>query len=337
MSVHVTIQPSGHQFTLNEGETVLQAALREGVGLPFGCRSGACGSCKGKVLSGQVDHGNYQPTALSPEDIAAGKTLFCCAKPLSDIVIEAREVSGFKDIQIKKLPCRVEAILRPNHDVVILRLKLPATEKFEFMAGQYIDFLLKDGKRRSFSLANAPQDKEFLELHIRHYPGGNFSNFVFNELKEKSILRFEGPLGSFFLREDSDKPIILMAGATGFAPIKGIVEYARHRHITRPMKLYWGVRTKADLYLADLAREWESNGRDFEFIPVLSDPHPDQGWSGRTGLVHQAILDDYSDLSGYQVYACGAPIMVESGFRAFTATRNLPLEEFYSDPFTPST
>lgn len=337
MSVHVTIQPSGHQFSAQEGETILQAALREGVGLPFGCRSGACGSCKGKVLSGHVDHGAYQPTALSAEEIVAGKTLFCCAKPLGDIVIEAREVSGFKDIQIKKLPCRVESILRPNHDVVILRLKLPATETFEFMAGQYIDFLLKDGKRRSFSLANAPQDKEFLELHIRHYPGGNFSNFVFHELKEKSILRFEGPLGTFFLREDSDKPIILMAGATGFAPIKGIVEYARHRNIKRPMSLYWGVRSQSDLYLGDLARQWESTGVDFTFIPVLSDQNPNQPWSGRTGLVHQAILDDFADLSGHQVYACGAPIMVESGFNAFTTLRNLPVDEFYSDPFTPST
>lgn len=336
MSVHVTIQPSGHQFQVEDGETILQAALREGYTLPFGCRSGACGSCKGKVLSGAVDHGDYQASALSTEEIAQGKTLFCCARPLGDVVIEAREVSGIKDIQVRKLPCRVESIERPNHDVIILKLKLPANEKFEFLAGQYIDFLLKDGKRRSFSLANAPHDRDFLELHIRHYPGGNFSDFVFNELKERAILRFEGPLGTFFLREDSDKPIILMAGATGFAPIKGIIESARHKGMIRPMVLYWGVRTKADLYYAALASSWQTTDGLFTFIPVLSEPRAEDQWAGRTGLVHQAILDDFQDLSGYQVYACGAPRMVESGFKAFTETRGLPEEEFYSDPFTPS-
>ena len=336
MSVHVTIQPSGHQFQVEDGETILQAALREGYTLPFGCRSGACGSCKGKVLSGAVDHGDYQASALSAEEIAQGKTLFCCAKPLGDVVIEAREVSGIKDIQVRKLPCRVESIERPNHDVIILKLKLPANEKFEFLAGQYIDFLLKDGKRRSFSLANAPHERDFLELHIRHYPGGNFSDFVFNELKERAILRFEGPLGTFFLREDTDKPIILMAGATGFAPIKGIIESARHKGMTRPMVLYWGVRTKADLYHAALASSWQTTDGQFTFIPVLSEPRVEDQWEGRTGLVHQAILDDFPDLSGYQVYACGAPRMVESGFKAFTESRGLPEEEFYSDPFTPS-
>ncbi|EQD70987.1 oxidoreductase FAD/NAD(P)-binding domain protein [mine drainage metagenome] len=204
MSFQVTVQPSGRQFQVNDEETLLQAALREGIGLPYGCRSGACGSCKGKVLEGRVDYGDYQASALSEEDKAQGKALFCCARPIGDVVIEAREVSGFADMQIKKLPCRVEAIERPNHDVVVLKLKLPANEKFEFMAGQYIDFLLKDGKRRSFSLANSPHDAALLELHIRHYPGGNFSGFVFNELKERSILRFEGPLGAFVLREDSE-------------------------------------------------------------------------------------------------------------------------------------
>ena len=336
MSVRVTIQPSGHQFQVEPGETLLQAAQREGYGLPFGCRSGACGSCKGRVISGTVDYGDYQSSALSAEEIAQGKALFCCAKPLEDLVIEAREVAGMKDIQIKKLPCRVEAIARPNHDVAVLKLKLPANEKFEFLAGQYIDFLLKDGKRRSFSLANAPQDKGFLELHIRHYPEGSFSHFVFAELKERAILRFEGPLGTFFLREDSDKPILFMAGATGFAPIKGMIEYARHRGITRPMVLYWGVRSLADLYMGELAASWQAGDGRFTFIPVLSDPQPEDRWVGRTGLVHQAILDDFKDLSGYQVYACGAPRMVESGFKAFTQTRGLPESEFYSDPFTPS-
>ncbi len=336
MSIRVTIQPSGHQFEVEAGETILQAAVREGYGLPFGCRSGACGSCKGKILSGTVDYGDYQSEALTPEEIAQGKALFCCAKPREDLVIEVREVTGIRDIPIKKLPCRVESIARPNHDVIILKLKLPANETFEFLAGQYIDILLKEGKRRSFSLANAPQEKGFLELHIRHYPGGNFSSFVFGELKERAILRFEGPLGTFFLREDSDKPIIFMAGATGFAPIKGMIECARQRGCTRPMVLYWGVRSLHDLYHGALASSWQAGDGQFTFVPVLSDPQPEDQWEGRTGLVHQAILDDFADLSGYQVYACGAPRMVEAGFKAFTQTRGLPETEFFSDPFTPS-
>ncbi len=338
MTVRVTIQPSGRQFEAQPGETLLQAALREGIGLPFGCRSGACGSCKGKVLEGRVDPGEYQATALTPEELAQGKALFCCAKPLGDVVIEAREVSGFKDIQIKKLPCRVEAVEHPNHDVAILKLKIPANEKFEFMAGQYIDFLLKDGRRRSFSLANAPHDKNGLELHIRLYPGGSFSGFVFNDLKERAILRFEGPLGTFYLREDSEKPIVFMAGATGFAPIKGIVESALHKGIKRPMHLYWGVRSADDLYLADLARSWEvASEGSLKFIPVLSDPKTEDHWTGRTGFVHQAILEDFQDLSGHQVYACGPPPMVNAGLAAFTESRQLPREEFFADLFAPAT
>lgn len=336
MVFQVTVQPSGRQFSVNEDESVLQAALREGVGLPYGCRSGACGSCKGKVLQGQVTHRPYQASALTEDDIEQGKALFCCAQPIEDLIIEAREVSGFKEMQIKKLPCRVESIERTNSDVIVLKLKLPANEKFDFMAGQYLDFLLKDGKRRSFSLANSPHDAALLELHIRHYPGGSFSGFVFNELKERSILRFEGPLGAFVLREDSEKPMIFMAGATGFAPIKGLIEYARHRQITRPMVLYWGVQTNADLYQRRVVQEWEDSLPHFTFVPVLSQPLPEDQWTGRTGMVHQAIVDDFSDLSGYQVYACGASRMVEAGFRAFTETRGLPPDEFYSDPFTPS-
>ncbi len=334
MSVKVTLSPSGNQFQCDSEDTILEGAQKEGFILPFGCRSGACGSCKGKVLDGSVDRGDYQSSALTDDEVAQGYALLCCAKPTSDVTVEIRQVNGLKDIQVKKLPCRVESIEKPNHDVAILKLKLPAQEKFEFLAGQYIDFLLKDGKKRSFSMANAPHEAGMIELHIRNYPGGSFSQYVFNELKEKTILRFEGPLGTFFLREESDKPIIFMAGATGFAPIKGIIESARHKGIDRPMVLYWGVRTKADLYYYDLAQSWVNDR--FKFIPVLSEPLPEDQWQGRTGLVHEAILADYPDLSGYQVYACGAPIMVESGYKAFTQTRALPEDEFYSDPFTPS-
>jgi CDP-4-dehydro-6-deoxyglucose reductase len=335
MTHTVTVQPSGHSFQVLPDETVLEAAIRNNVNLPYGCRNGACGSCKGKIVSGTVDYGDYQAGTLSDEEKREGKALFCCATPLSELTVECREVGALHEIQIRKLPCRVQKIERPAKDVTVLSLKLPANERLQFLAGQYIDILMQDGKRRSFSLANAPHDDEFLQLHIRNY-SGSFSTFVFNELKEKAILRFEGPLGSFFLREESDKPMIFMAGGTGFAPIKGILEHAFHKQNEREMVLYWGVRAREDLYMAELADKWQREHKNFTFIPVLSDPLPEDQWQGRTGFVHQAILDDFDNLSGYQVYACGAPLMVEAGHRAFTQTRKLPEDEFYSDPFTVS-
>ena len=334
MPSRVTIQPSGHEFQLEDGETLLEGALRQGYGLPYGCRSGSCGTCKGQILAGEVDLGEYQPGALSAVEAASGQALFCVARPRGDVVIEARMIGGVRDIQVRRLPVRVESIERVNHDVAVLRLKLPANEKFNFLPGQYIDFLMPDGKRRSFSLASTPGEGALLELHIRHYPGGNFSRHVFEELKPRTIMRIEGPLGTFFLREDSDKPIIFMAGATGFAPIKGIIEQALARGTLRQMVLYWGVRSLRDLYMAELAGSWQQAHANFTFIPVLSEPLPEDGWRGRSGLVHEAILADFDDLSGYEVYACGAPIMVASGKQQFTALRGLPPEAFYSDPFT---
>ncbi|MGB8856333.1 MAG: CDP-6-deoxy-delta-3,4-glucoseen reductase [Burkholderiales bacterium] len=335
MTHSVTVQPSGHVFEVKQDETVLEAAIRNNVNLPYGCRNGACGSCKGKIVHGTVDYGDYQPGALTDEEKREGKALFCCATPLSPLAVECREIGALHEIAIRKLPCRVQKIERPVKDVTVLSLKLPANERLQFLAGQYIDILMQDGKRRSFSLANAPHDDEFLQLHIRNY-SGSFSSFVFSELKEKAILRFEGPLGSFFLREDSDKPMIFMAGGTGFAPIKGILEHAFHKQNQREMVLYWGVRAREDLYMGELADKWQREHKNFTFIPVLSDALPTDHWQGRTGFVHQAVLDDFEDLSGYQVYACGAPLMVEAGHRAFTQTRKLPEEEFYSDPFTVS-
>jgi CDP-4-dehydro-6-deoxyglucose reductase, E3 len=335
MTHSVTVQPSGHVFDVKQHETVLEAAIRNNINLPYGCRNGACGSCKGKIISGNVDYGDYQAGTLTEQEKREGKALFCCATPLTELMVECREVGAMHEITIRKLPCRVQKIERPAKDVAVLSLKLPANERLQFLAGQYIDILMQDGKRRSFSLANAPHDDEFLQLHIRNY-SGTFSTFVFNELKEKAIMRFEGPLGSFFLREDSDKPMIFMAGGTGFAPIKGILEHAFHKENEREMVLYWGVRAREDLYMVELADKWQREHKNFTFIPVLSDPLVEDKWQGRTGFVHQAILDDFDNLSGYQVYACGAPLMVEAGHRAFTQTRKLPEDEFYSDPFTVS-
>ncbi|MBI5919622.1 MAG: CDP-6-deoxy-delta-3,4-glucoseen reductase [Nitrosomonadales bacterium] len=332
MSFNVQVQPSGHSFAIEENETILEAASRNKITLPYGCRNGACGVCKGRVLQGEIDHGNAQSFALSDAEKADGLTLYCCAKAKSDVVIESHEVGGVSQIQVKTLPSRVQKMEKVAPDVMLLWLKLPANEKLEFLAGQYIDILTKDGKARSFSLANAPHEGDMLELHVRNITGGSFTHYVFNELKERDIMRFKGPLGTFFLREDSDKPILFVASGTGFAPVKALIEHALHIGVTRPMHFYWGARTLADLYLLNKAHEWETRG--VKFTPVLSDALPEDNWTGRTGFVHQAVLEDYVDLASHQVYACGAPVVVEAAHRDYTTQRGLPNEEFYSDAFT---
>ena len=333
MSFQITIQPSGHQFSVAADETILNAALEAGYTLPYGCRNGGCGTCKGQVLKGKVDYGHAQPNVLSEAEKASGKALFCCARPLSDLTIECREISLTGGIQPRILPCRVEKKIQLAPDVVAMFLKLPANERLQFLPGQYIEFLLKDGARRAFSLANAPSDDQMLELHARLIPGGKFSEYVASEMPEKAILRFEGPLGTFCLREESDKPIIFVAGGTGFAPIKGIIEHMFHHHMQRDMVLYWGALARQDLYMVELPQKWAEAHANFRFVPVLSDPAPDDGWAGRDGLVHRAVLADHTDLSGYQVYCCGAPAMVEAAHRDFTM-HGLPEEEFFSDAFT---
>jgi len=334
MPHQVTIKPSDHVFSVNEGETVLDAALRGGFIISYGCRNGACGSCKGKLLEGAIDYGHYQEHALPDAEKQAGMALFCQARPLADLVIWAREVGGVTGIEIRKLPARVHKMERLAPDIMGLQLKLPANDRLQFLAGQYIDFLLPGNMRRSFSMANAPHDDAFLQLHLRNY-GGLFSKHVFGKMKERDILRFEGPFGTFFLREDSDKPIILLASGTGFAPIKAIVEHALYKQLQRPMTLYWGCRTRADLYLHELAERWQRE-HGIRYVPVLSDAVPRDRWTGRTGLVHRAVMEDFPDLSGFQVYACGSPVMVEAAHRDFMAHCGLPEDEFYSDSFTPS-
>jgi CDP-4-dehydro-6-deoxyglucose reductase len=330
----VTVQPSGQGFEVGEDETVLAAALRQGVMLPYGCKNGACGSCKGKILQGRVDYGHYHARVLTETERGHGRALFCQAKPLGDLVIECRTIGAAKDIAVRLLPCRVQSLERAVDDVMIVRLKLPANERLQFLAGQYIDFLLKGGERRSFSMANAPHADELIELHIRHVAGGSFTDHVFAKMKERDILRLEGPLGSFFLREDSRKPVIFVASGTGFAPIKSIIESAFHRNVARPMTLYWGARRPKDLYLDALPGKWAREHPHFRYIPVISEARPEDEWSGRSGFVHRAVMEDISDLSGYQVYACGVPAMVDSARRDFTAERGLPEDEFYADSFT---
>src|SRR5882672_444859 len=335
MPHQVTIQSSGHVFTVNDGETVLAAALREGIVIAYGCRHGSCGTCKGRLIEGTVDYGTYQAQAMTEAERDAGMALFCQAKPRADLVIQCREIgTAVKGMQIKMMPARVMKLRRAAPDVMLLELKLPTNEKFMFLAGQYVDLILRDGTRRSFSMANAPHDNEFLHLHLRNY-GGPFSQHVFGAMKEKDILRVEGPLGTIFLREEATKPVVLLASGTGFAPIKAIVEHALHRDLKRPMTLYWGCRVRADLYLNELAERWHQEGK-LRYVPVLSDAPASDNWAGRSGFVHRAVMEDFPDLSGHQVYACGAPIVVESAHRDFTAQCKLPEDDFFSDSFTPA-
>src|SRR6266567_542512 len=310
MPHQITIKPSDHSFVCDENETVLAAAMRADLMIPYGCRNGACGTCKSRILEGAVDYGAHQASTLTGVEKQQGFALLCVATPTTDLTIEIREVRRAGDIQIRKLPCRVEKIHKAAPDVAIVSLKLPAGERLQYLAGQYIDLLLKEGQHRSFSIATAPEDDALLELHVRHIPGG------------------------FFLRDASNKPMIFVAGGTGFAPIKAVIEHAFHHQVERPMVLYWGVRSLRDLYLPELPGRWQSEHRNFSFIPVLSDPLPGDDWPGRTGFVHKAVMADFNDLSGYQVYACGGPAMIDVARSEVTGARKLPPEEFFSDSFT---
>ena len=342
LSFSVTILPSGRQFSMQRDETVLSASIRDNVGLPYGCKDGACGSCKCKLLEGRVIHGVHQAKALSDAEEAAGWMLTCCATPQTDLVIESRQVVSAGDFPIQKMPTRVISLTLASHDVMVMRLQLPTNNTFGFRAGQYIEFILKDGSRRSYSMANALSTAlaegtapiTSLELHLRHMPGGKFTDHVFGTMKEKEILRVEGPYGTFFLREESSKPVVLLASGTGFAPIKAIIEHMRAKGIDRPTVLYWGCRSQADLYLHDWISQAATELPWLTYVPVLSEPKPSDDWTGRTGLVHHAVMHDLPDLSGHEVYACGAPVMVQVAQRDFSHLHGLPPEFFFADAFT---
>ncbi|MDR1854530.1 MAG: CDP-6-deoxy-delta-3,4-glucoseen reductase [Azoarcus sp.] len=333
MSYQIQLQADGQTFSANEDQTVLDAALEACVSVPYGCRAGVCGACKGKVVSGTVELAAHSAEVLPESAQAEGYTLLCCARPKSDLVLDVPKMEQDPN-KPQKMPARVARLERLTEDVMRVDLQLPASETFSFRAGQYIDISIGDHEHRSFSIANSPEREGVIELHIRLVPGGKFTTHVFNGMKARDILRIKGPLGSFFLREDSDKPIVLLAGGTGFAPLKGIVEHALHVGIKRPISLYWGSRTPTGFYMHGLAQSWQSALSGFRYIPVVSDSRPDDGWTGRRGMVHEAVLADFADLSQHEVYACGAPAMIDAARRAFTQERGLPEDAFFSDAFT---
>lgn len=338
MSFKVKVVPSNQEFTVDEEQTVLDAALDAGIVLPYSCRNGTCSTCKGRVVAGSWDAGDAPAHILEASELNQGYTLLCQARPNSDLVIEAQVVRMADDIEIRKMPSRVMGISDLAPDVKQIQLQLPASDPFRYYAGQYLEFIMRDGRRRSYSMANAPTDTNLIELHIRHMPGGAFTDHVFGaagtQMKVREIQRVEGPLGSFFLREDSDKPIVFLASGTGFAPIKAIIERMIETGSRRPATLYWGGRRPHDLYMHSLAQQWSTALPDFHYVPVISHAQEDDDWSGRTGFVHHAVMQDIADLSGYQVYACGTPIMVESARRDFSHDNGLPENEFFADAFT---
>lgn len=334
MSFKIHLQPSGHSFDCEAGQSVLEAALKNGFAFPYGCRNGACGACMGELSQGEVEYpeGSYVNMTLAKEE--GDKALFCQARPVSDLSIVIKEIGAAKDIQIKTLPVRVQSLEKLASDVMKVKLRLPATQRMPFLAGQYIDFLLKNGQRRSFSMANAPHDDELIELHIRQVPEGYFTSFVFEQLKEKSLLRIEGPHGSFCLNEESDKPIIMIAGGTGFAPIKSLMQHLMHMESTRPVHLFWGARAKADLYLHELAQSWAEQYPDFSYTPVLSEQKSEDQWLGASGWVHEAVVDNMpsSGLSAFEAYVCGPPPMVDAA-KASLLAAGLGEQNFFSDAF----
>ncbi len=328
----ISVHPDNKTVKARFGETILDAGLRGEIDLPYQCRNGGCGVCKCSVLNGEVDPGIYQPSALSDAERAMGKVLMCCATPLTDIEIEYEPEFALARAPAKEYVGTVDRMEKLTHDVMGVTIRLPHDEKIPFAAGQYINIILEDGERRPFSFASAPHEAEHIELQIRLVPGGRFTTHVFEKMQVGDTIRFEGPLGDFVLRE-SERPIIFVAGATGFAPVKSMVEDAFHRGLKRPIHLYWGVRQARDLYMPQLPEQWQREHANFKFIPVVSEPEAGDGWSGRTGLVHEAILKDFPSLAGKEIYACGSVRMVEA---VFPKLKGQGAEEgmCFSDAFT---
>ncbi len=334
MSFQITVEPSNRSFSALEGECILAAGIRQGIGLPYGCKDGACGSCKVQKSSGSVVHGPHQSKALSDDEEANGFILTCCGVAHSDVVLVSKQVTEVGAMPIKKMPARITQMERLSPDVMRLVLQVPANDPLQYHAGQYVEFLLRDGSRRAYSMANAAHTGPSIDLHIRHTPGGKFTDHVFGAMKEKDIQRIEGPFGSFYLREESSLPMVLVASGTGFAPIKAIIEHMQLKNVDRPAVLYWGGRRPHDLYLDAWVRERCAEMPNLTYVPVVSDALAEDGWRGRTGFVHLAVMADLPDLSGHQVYACGAPVVVDSALRDFVATAGLSPDEFFADSFT---
>ncbi|SPB14804.1 CDP-6-deoxy-delta-3,4-glucoseen reductase [Caballeronia novacaledonica] len=327
----VLFKPLDRTLDVRSEQTILEAALSAGYPLPYSCKSGVCGSCKARVVDGELDPGMAQSATLTQAEIDEGYTLLCQSKPRSALTVECNVVPVVEGYPVRKLACRVDRLERLADDVMRIRLRLPVNQSLAFLPGQYINIAIPGGIRRSLSIANSPDDAGFVELHLRNYDGP-FSRHVFGKMAENDLLRFEGPLGTFFIREATEKPIIFVASGTGFAPIKSMIEQEVRKGHGRPMTLYWGGRRPKDLYLHDVAKAWVTDV-GLNYVPVISDASAEDSWTGRSGFVHQAVMEDFADLSQHQVYACGAPIVVQSARKDFINERRLPETEFFADIF----
>ena len=311
MTYSIELRPGGRRFNARAGQALLDAALAAGINLPYGCRNGACQSCRARIITGTVS-ASAHAQGLSASEREHGFTLLCQASANSDLVLEIEELDRDGLIQVRTLPLRVAQKTALAHDVMQLTLTPPANESLRFRAGQYIDILLRNGRRRAFSLANPSHIGDRLELHIRNVSGGSFSSYVFDALTERALLRMQGPLGNFYLREARGGPIILIAGGTGFAPIQSIILSALEAGLNRPLTLYCGVRAERDLYMDSRVKQWAARWPNLNYTPVLSQPDGDSNPDLRRGLVHEVVLEDFPHLAQADIYASGPPAMVDA-------------------------
>ena len=326
MTFTVSVQGKDIKFPCEPNETVLDAAQRAGYEVPYSCRKGVCGSCKGQIVSGEVRA--YAGDALSGAERADRQFLYCQTRPRSDLEIAPKSIAKADPFAVKTLTARVFRLVRMADDVMLVHLRYPAGQRVRFKAGQYVTVLLDNGETRDFSMANPPRESDGVQLHVRHVSGGAFTSHVFETLRCGDQLRIQSPHGGFVLRE-SDKPILFVAGSTGFAPIKSIIEDTFAKGIQRDMTLYWGARQRSGLY-SDLPEKWAAQHPRFRYIPVISDA-VEPGF--RHGFVHQAVLEDHPSLADFQAYVCGVPALCRAARKDFRAA-GLPVREFFIDTFT---
>lgn len=323
----VRLSPHGGHFTCRAQQTVLDAALAAGYWLPHSCRSGSCGACHLQVLSGSIQGGCETAGAAGSPPWTCQT---CKATPTSDLMLEAPSVPQWPGQRVVLTGGKVLAVHRPSSDVAVLQLRVPKSSGFTFRPGQYAQVLLKDGARRCYSMANAPGDDGLIEWHIRRVEGGRFSSVACDGLKAGVMLRIEGPFGTFGLHP-GDAPVVLLASGTGYAPMASMLAAHREALAQRRAVLYWGGRTRKDLYALDDMAAWAAQHPGVKLIPVLSAPDP--SWAGRSGLVHAAVLADLPDLSAHEVYACGNPLMVEAARAGFVEQAGLRPDRLFADAF----
>jgi CDP-4-dehydro-6-deoxyglucose reductase, E3 len=330
----ITLLPSQQVIFVEEGETILDAALRAGLNLPHSCKGGHCSSCRARIRSGAISYPRGRPLGLMADEEREGYALLCQAHAAGpDLAVEVREIRPpLPEIVVKSLPCRIERMHRLAPDVMAVFLRLPANEEFHFVAGQYLDIMLPQNRRRSFSIASCPGGDGPIELHIRKVASGEFTQQLFEGMKEKTLLRIEGPLGQFWFRRESPRPALLIGGGTGYAPLRSMLCDLLGVGDRRPLHLYWGAQSRQDLYEDEQVRALCTRYPNLRYTPVLSDAKPQDSWTGRRGLVHAAALQDHSQLHELDVYASGPPAMVEAVRYEFT-TRGLPPQQLFFDSF----